>query len=96
VYELLRKHGIAFCLFELVGVVEPPRIVTADFIYVRLHGREDKYVGNYSHETLMEWRDWLVASNRDFYVYFDNTDRAAHAVRNAIEFSEMVEGKISK
>src|SRR5205085_896558 len=37
VYALLRKHGAAYCIYELAGYKSPLRF-TADFVYVRLHG----------------------------------------------------------
>ena len=51
------------------------RDVTADFVYVRLHGDEELYVSGYTPEALDRWagdiRAWL-ADGRDVYAYFDN------------------------
>jgi len=84
-YEVLRRHNQAFVPFELAGEWAP-RIATADFVYVRLHGREAKYRGQYDEAALDDWVGWLRAQlteGRDAYVYFDNTDEADHAVRDA-------------
>jgi uncharacterized protein YecE (DUF72 family) len=85
VYDLLRRANAAFCPFEM-GPRRAPRVATADFVYVRLHGRKSGYRGNYSAAALADWAGWLKAQlseGRDAYVYFDNTDEADFAVRNA-------------
>ncbi len=91
VYRALRRHNAAFCLFELAGFQTPVEL-TADFVYVRLHGPGGKYQGDYSHTVLENWarrlERWsprLVAA----YVYFDN-DEAAYAVKNAKELKRLV------
>ncbi len=97
VYDLLAKHNRAFVPFELAGETAP-RAVTADFVYVRLHGREAKYRGQYSEAALDDWADWLAArldEGRDAYVYFDNTDEADHAVRDAQRLSEKLDSRRS-
>ena len=92
VYEVLRRHGAAFVPFELAEQ-RAPRVATADFVYVRLHGREARYRGRYDEAALTDWADWLaghMAEGRDAYCFFDNTDRADDAVRNAIELDAML------
>ncbi len=92
IYALLRARGCAFCPFDLAGLVGP-RVVTADFVYVRLHGHERRYRGAYSRALLEDWAGWLrarLAEGRDVFVYFDNTDEAAHAVENARELAAML------
>ena len=86
VFSLLAEKAVAFVLFEL-GSQRAPRVVTTDFVYVRLHGRKERYRGAYGDEALADWAQWLVGqidSGNDVYVYFDNTDQADHAVRDAI------------
>lgn len=84
VYEVLRRHNAAFCIYELAGFHSELQI-TADFAYVRLHGPEGKYQGSYQHHVLDTWaariREWRKEL-RAIYVYFDN-DQAAYAVHNA-------------
>jgi uncharacterized protein YecE (DUF72 family) len=53
--ELLRKHGIAMCIAETAGKWPFMEDVTADFLYVRLHGDEQLYVSGYTDEALDEW-----------------------------------------
>ncbi len=52
-----------------------PIVVIADFVYIRLHGPEQKYAGGYSDEALLCWaqpcRHWQQ-QGLDVYIYFDN------------------------
>jgi uncharacterized protein YecE (DUF72 family) len=83
VYDLLKKYNAAFCIYELDGHLSPLEI-TADFVYIRLHGPGAKYQGSYTEETLQGWADrckeW--AKNKDVYIYFDN-DQEGYAAFNA-------------
>jgi uncharacterized protein YecE (DUF72 family) len=49
--------------------------LTADLMYVRLHGHEELYASGYSDAALDEWaakiRSW-TSSGQDVYVYCDN------------------------
>ncbi|HZR33100.1 MAG TPA: DUF72 domain-containing protein [Terriglobales bacterium] len=92
VYDTLRRHNAALCIFELGGYHSPIE-VTADFTYVRLHGPGNKYQGSYPHQILRNWADRIAGwqSLRDVYVYFDN-DQAGYAVQNALELKRMVTG----
>ena len=69
------------------------RIVTADFVYVRLHGpTKNKYQGSYSDSQLKEWAEFCkvqVKDNKDVFVYFDN-DQEGYAAFNAIRLKELV------
>jgi len=90
-YRLLSEHGAAFCIYELAGVVSPKQI-TADFIYIRLHGPGDKYQGLYDKTALSGWAGAISAwlrQGRDVYVYFDN-DENGYAARNALELDNML------
>lgn len=84
VYELLHTHHIAFCQFDLGGFCTSEQ-VTADFVYVRLHGPGAPYAGSYSASSLHGWAERLLtwsARGKQAYIFFDN-DEAAHAVANA-------------
>ena len=92
VYDILRRHNAAFCIYELAGFHSPIEI-TADFTYIRLHGPGARYQGSYSKAVLRSWAqriaDWKDL--RSVYVYFDN-DQAGYAAQNAIELKRMVSG----
>jgi len=92
IFELLARHNAAFCPFELGGA-RAPRVATADFVYVRLHGPAAPYQGAYTEAALRDWAGWLrarMAEGRDAYVYFDNTDEANHAVRDAMALARLM------
>ena len=51
VYKMLKNKNIAFCIFELEKTLTP-KILTADFVYLRLHGPGGKYKGSYTKSAL--------------------------------------------
>jgi uncharacterized protein YecE (DUF72 family) len=94
VYDALATHGAAFCIYELGGQVSPKE-VTADFVYVRLHGPKGAYQGQYSKEVLAGWAGafatW-VGQGKETYCYFDN-DEAGYAAQDAMNIQEMIHGR---
>ena len=92
VYEILKRHNVSFCLFDLAGQ-QTPEVVTADFVYVRLHGPDEAYQGAYDDAVLSGWAqrfaDW-AAQGIDVYCYFDN-DENGYAALNALRLQEMVD-----
>jgi uncharacterized protein YecE (DUF72 family) len=91
VYRLLRKYNCAFCIYELEHHLSP-LVVTADFVYIRLHGPGNKYQGNYSDAILKKWARRCIKWQRDkkdVFVYFDN-DQAGYAAFNARRLNELV------
>ncbi len=94
VYAILKEYNIGFCIYELDGHISP-FMVTADFIYIRLHGPGAKYQGSYSGKVLADWaksiRKW-VRARKDVYIYFDN-DQEAYAVYNARTLAALLKQK---
>ena len=93
IYELLREHNAAFCIYHLADRLSPKE-VTADFVYVRLHGAQGKYHGSYTNEQLAGWTGAVSAwrrTGRDVYVYFDN-DQEAAAPKDASRLQLMTGG----
>jgi len=90
IYRLLRRYGCAFCIYELAGHLSPEE-VTADFVYIRLHGPGEKYQGSYTAAALRKWArkclQWQAAG-KDVYVYFDN-DQAGYAAFNAVSLARL-------
>lgn len=91
-YEALEKAGVAFCIYELAGE-ESPRADTAEFLYIRLHGKEERYKGRYTEKDLKDWHDWITKQGKDAYLFFDNTDEKIWAVKNAQMFRQLISGK---
>ena len=91
VYSVLAEHNIAFCIFD-ISRRQSPIEMTADFVYVRLHGPEGAYQGQYDTETLAGWAKVFSAwkqQGRDVFCYFDN-DQLGFAVRDALRLREML------
>ncbi len=92
IYQLLQQYNCAFCIYELAGHLSPIK-VTADFVYLRLHGpTELKYQGSYSKGALKKWAKQCTTwqkEKRDVYVYFDN-DQEAYAAFNALTLKQLV------
>ena len=57
----LRRHGIALVVADTAGKWPYYEDVTADFIYVRLHGDAELYVSGYTDEALNRWASRIRA-----------------------------------
>jgi uncharacterized protein YecE (DUF72 family) len=53
--DLLRRHNIALVVADTAGKWPVMEDVTADFVYVRLHGDTELYASGYTPEALDEW-----------------------------------------
>ena len=53
--KLLRKHDVALVVADTAGRYPLLHDVTADFVYVRLHGDEELYASGYSDVALDAW-----------------------------------------
>lgn len=89
VYQALRAHGVALCIHDLVA--HHPRLVTADWVYLRFHGpsRAHPYTGRYPVQALSGAARRIRAhleAGRDAFVYFDN-DADGAAVLDALRLS---------
>ena len=87
----LRERNLAFCLFHSAGR-ETPQLVTADFVYIRLHGPGAAYQGSYDGAVLERWRERIEhwrGEGRDVFIYFDN-DEKAYAAEDARRLQDML------
>jgi uncharacterized protein YecE (DUF72 family) len=86
IQEILSKHGAAQCIYNFNRFTTGKEL-TAEFVYIRLHGPGGPYQGKYSPTELDEWSreiaNW-VSQGRTVYCYFDN-DTAGYAPQNALE-----------
>ncbi len=55
--ELLRAHGAALVYADAAGLFPYFEDLTADFVYLRLHGAEKLYTSGYTDEQLDWWAD---------------------------------------
>jgi uncharacterized protein YecE (DUF72 family) len=92
-YDILRAHRCAFVVADTAGKFPYAEAVTADFVYVRLHGSRELYASGYTDDELDAWaakvEGWRAGGRRDVYVYFDN-DAKVHAPFDAARLAERV------
>ncbi|MGE5568024.1 MAG: DUF72 domain-containing protein [Rhodospirillales bacterium] len=91
VEAILRNYRAAFCIYEIAHFLSP-KTITSDFVYVRLHGPDGPYQGDYADSVLAGWaRDFRAwnKTGKDVYCYFDN-DQEGYAVKNALRLKELV------
>ncbi len=94
VRDMLSGRGVAFCIFEFGDLISP-RWVTADFVYVRLHGPNGPYLGSYSRKVLEEWAGLIVSwekQGKDVFFYFNN-DESGFAAQDAAALLEIMENR---
>jgi uncharacterized protein YecE (DUF72 family) len=90
-YALLRRCNAALC------IADSPRyprrdVLTADFVYLRFHGRTNLFASKYTDAELAEEAMQITRYLRDgldVYVYFNN-DALGHAVENARTLKRLV------
>jgi uncharacterized protein YecE (DUF72 family) len=88
IYAILRSNNVALCIHD--KIIDHPRKITADWIYMRFHGGAEN--GNYLRADLVRYsaeiKDYLK-SGLDVYVYFNN-DWQGFALDNAATLKELV------
>ena len=88
-FALLREHRCAFVVADTAGKFPYAEEITADFVYIRLHGSQQLYVSGYTDDELDAWAAKIARwrgsgrRRRDVYVYFDN-DAKVHAPFDAL------------
>jgi uncharacterized protein YecE (DUF72 family) len=89
---LLREQSVALVVADSAGRWPQMFDVTADVVYVRLHGADELYTSGYDEPALRVWADRIEqwrTDGRQVYVYFDN-DAKVRAPVDAIALHEMV------
>lgn len=90
IYKILENYN---CAWVIVDSPFWPKVfkVTANFVYVRMHGSKilfsSKYTKRELESLIKKVAQWL-GSNKDVYVYFNN-DAKGYAVENAKELAEL-------
>jgi len=88
-FQQLESHGVAFCISDTAGRYPYKETVTADFVYVRLHGSRKLYASEYTEEELAGWAEKIGRFKADVFLYFDN-DFKGYAVANARRLKQML------
>jgi uncharacterized protein YecE (DUF72 family) len=91
-FQLLHQYNIAFVIADSGKRYPFYEIVTADFVYLRLHGPEQLYASDYSEATLQDYASKIISwlhEGREVWVFFNN-DFGGYAVKNASRLNEIV------
>ena len=90
-FRLLKRFNAALCIADSPSY--PRRdLLTADFAYLRFHGRTRLFASSYSRDELAAEARAIRRYQRegaDVFVYFNNTDRG-HAIANARTLTGLV------
>jgi len=91
VVDLCREFGVALCMADRPAFLDTTA-QTADFVYLRRHGSEGNYIGEYSEEQLARdaarIRKYL-ADRLQVFIYYNN-DLGGAAPRNARRLAELL------
>ena len=92
IYDTLAQYGASFCIFDLKQRTSE-KAVTADHIYIRLHGpRAEPYTGNYDPQALAGWAGAFSTwgqQGKTIYCYFNN-DKGGCAPQDALALQKIV------
>lgn len=88
-FAILEEYNVAFCIADTAGRYPYHEVVTADFVYIRLHGSKKLYASDYSEGELQAWAHKIKEWGKDTYLYFDN-DFGGYAVKNAKRLKEIL------
>ena len=89
-FSMLEERNLAWCISETAGRFPYSEAITADFVYVRLHGRERLYASSYREDELRGIHEKAAAWGKETFVYFDN-DFMGYAPQNALALKGMFE-----
>lgn len=88
-YALLEAYNACLCIADSARFPSA-REVTADFVYLRFHGRAGLYSSSYSEGELKEWAEFAAGCARSGLFAFFNNDAHGYAVKDAAAFRELV------
>jgi uncharacterized protein YecE (DUF72 family) len=91
VVDLLKKKNVAFCMADWPDFLDKLPL-TADFVYMRRHGKEGGYATSYSKEFLKMDAKRIKAclrQRKDVFMYFNN-DAFGYAPKNALELATLM------
>lgn len=90
IFNLLKRHQCATVIQDYPGWPMTERI-TADFVYLRFHGKDDLYSANYRGSELRRWGEKIIGwrKEHDIYAYFNN-DALGYAVENAMTLKKII------
>lgn len=88
--ELLRRHGVALVVADAAADWPEVGDVTADFVYLRLHGAQQLYASGYTDAQLRTWaeriRTWASGGTPADLQQLSDTPAPRQAARNVFCF----------
>jgi uncharacterized protein YecE (DUF72 family) len=94
IIDLLGKENAAFCMADYPEFLNKLPL-TADFVYMRRHGKEGSYATSYSTESLKKDAKCIksyLKQKKDVFIYFNN-DVSGYAPKNASELINLTDKK---
>jgi uncharacterized protein YecE (DUF72 family) len=91
IFLILKENKVGLCISHMRGIETPP-VATADFVYFRFHGPEERYRSIYDEKQLDRFSDLIwgfLLEGKTVFVYFNN-DFNAYAVENAISLRNKI------
>lgn len=91
VYELLEEFAATMVIHDIPKSATPMNKVNSDVIYLRFHGPEPRYRGDYSDDVLKKYAVYIKKwwdEKKIVYAYFNNT--AGAAIKNLQTLNEYV------
>lgn len=89
IYQILEDHNFCLCFADSTKNIGE-KVLTADFVYLRFHGRTSRYSSNYSGRELKEYAQETKNWAKDMkvtYAFFNN-DAKGFAPYNALTFRQ--------
>jgi len=96
VIELCKAGNVSLCMADWPPFLDETPL-TADFVYIRRHGMQGSYNGNYERPALEKDAKRIhgyLAKNLDVFTYYNN-DIGGNAPRNAVELADIMREKKS-
>lgn len=94
VINLLQKNNVALCMADYPEFLNKLP-VTADFVYIRRHGKDGSYATCYSIDSLKKDAKLIksyLRQKKDTFIYFNN-DASGYAPQNATELIGLLDKK---
>jgi uncharacterized protein YecE (DUF72 family) len=92
--DLLGKENVALCFADYPDFLDKLPL-TADFVYMRRHGKDGSYATSYNKELLKKDAKKIksyVRQKKDVFMYFNN-DAFGYAPKNAAELKTLLRKK---
>jgi uncharacterized protein YecE (DUF72 family) len=91
-FQLLSDNNVGFVIADSGGRFPYHEAVTADFVYLRFHGKEKLYASDYKDTELIQYAEKIIrwlSDNKEVWVFFNN-DFHGYAVKNSLKLREII------